>query len=200
MRRMGLWVLAIGVMGLAAWTRGEEPTTRPVSVLDHMVKDIEGNDYLLSRHKGEVVLIVNVASQCGHTPQYKDLEALYRKYKDRGFVVLGFPANNFGNQEPGSNVEIAQFCTSRYDVTFPMMGKVSVKGEDQAPVYRFLTDPRTGGEFAGPVAWNFTKFLVGRDGKVMARFEPKVKPSDDAVVDALERELDGQRLDGQGGE
>jgi glutathione peroxidase len=136
-----------------------------------------------------VVMIVNVASYCGYTPQYAGLETLYEKYKDQGFVVLGFPANNFGEQEPDSNAEIKTFCTRKYNVSFPMFAKISVKGEDKHPLYRFLTDkaanPATGGE----VQWNFTKFLVGKDGKVVARFEPGVTPESAEVASAVEKAL-----------
>jgi glutathione peroxidase len=129
------------------------------------------------------VLIVNVASRCGFTPQYAGLEALYEKYKDRGFVILGFPANNFGGQEPGTNEEIKTFCSSKYNVTFPMYSKISVKGDDKAPLYQFLT--ATGGE----IQWNFTKFLVDKNGKVVARFEPKVTPESPEVAEAIEKAL-----------
>jgi glutathione peroxidase len=124
-----------------------------------------------------------VASRCGFTPQYAGLESLYEKYKDRGFVILGFPANNFGSQEPGTNEEIKTFCSSKYNVTFPMYSKISVKGDDQAPLYRFLT--ATGGE----IQWNFTKFLVDKNGKVVARFEPKVTPESPDVAAAIEKAL-----------
>ena len=137
------------------------------------------------------MLIVNVASQCGYTYQYEGLQALYMKYKDKGLMVAGFPANNFGEQEPGTNVEIGAFCKSKYGVTFPMFGKISVKGADKAPLYRFLTDktanPKTGGE----IPWNFTKFLVDRDGKVLARFDSAVEPESKEVVAAVEKALAG---------
>ena len=126
----------------------------------------------LAQFKGQVVLVVNVASQCGYTPQYEGLEKLYETYKSQGFVITGFPANNFGEQEPGTDAEIQTFCHSKYSVKFPLFSKISVAGADQAPLYKFLTDktanPKTGGE----IQWNFTKFLVDRDGKVIRRFEP----------------------------
>jgi glutathione peroxidase len=153
------------------------------SIYDFTVTSIQGKLAPLSEYQGKVVLVVNVASKCGYTPQYKGLEALYRKYQDQGFVVLGFPANNFKSQEPGTNEEIQQFCTRTYDVTFPMFSKISVVGEDKAPLYQYLT--QTGGE----IPWNFTKFLVGRDGKVMARFEPKTTPDSPEVVSAVEKAL-----------
>lgn len=153
------------------------------SVHDFQMKAIDGKDVSLASFKGRPVLFVNVASRCGYTPQYKGLEALYRKYKDRGLVVVGVPANNFGGQEPGTNEEIQQFCTRNYDVTFPMMSKVSVKGPDMTPLYGYLT--QTGGD----VKWNFTKFLVGKDGKVIKRFEPNVSPDSPELVSAIEAAL-----------
>ena len=159
------------------------------SPLDFAVKDIDGKATDLSQFKGKVVMIVNVASKCGYTPQYKALEAMYEQYKDKGFVIVGFPANNFKFQEPGTDAEIKAFCTGKYNVSFPMMSKISVKGEDKAPVYKFLTEDPTAGSFGGDIKWNFTKFLVGRDGKVVARFEPKVKPDSAEVKDAVEKAI-----------
>jgi len=135
------------------------------------------------------VLFVNVASKCGLTPQYKGLEALYEKYKDQGFVILGFPANNFGSQEPGSNEEIKQFCTSKYDVQFPMMSKISVKGDDKHPLYKFLTEGKAGEDFAGDIEWNFAKFLVDRNGNVIARFASKTTPDSPQLTAAVEKAL-----------
>ena len=140
-----------------------------------------------------VVLIVNVASFCGFTPQYEGLEAIYRKYKDRGLVVLGFPANNFGAQEPGTNEEIKTFCNRKYDVTFPMYAKISVAGADKAPLYQFLTDKQANPATGGEIKWNFTKFLVGRDGTVASRFESAVKPESAEVAAAIEKALGGSR-------
>jgi glutathione peroxidase len=154
------------------------------SVHEFTLNSIEGKPAPLSAYQGKVVLIVNVASRCGFTPQYAGLEALYEKYKDRGFVILGFPANNFGGQEPGTNEEIKTFCSTKYNVTFPMYSKISVKGEDKAPLYQFLTDT-TGSE----IQWNFTKFLVDKDGKVVARFESKVTPESPDVAAAIEKAL-----------
>ena len=157
--------------------------------MDFTLNSIDGQPAPLSQYKGKVVMIVNVASKCGYTPQYAGLEALYEKYKGQGFVILGFPANNFGAQEPGTNEEIKTFCSRTYNVTFPMYAKVSVKGDDKHPLYRFLTDqaanPATGGE----IKWNFTKFLVGKDGKVIARFEPAVTPESPEVAAAIEKAL-----------
>jgi glutathione peroxidase len=159
------------------------------SVLDFKMRDIDGKDVKLKKYKGDVLLVVNVASKCGYTPQYEGLQATYAKYKDRGFSVLGFPANNFGSQEPGSETEIKEFCTSKYHVTFPMFAKISVKGDDQDALYKFLTDKETDPNFAGDIKWNFTKFLIDRKGKVVARFEPKVKPESEEVTAAIEKYL-----------
>jgi glutathione peroxidase len=159
------------------------------TVYDFTLNSIEGQSAPLASFKGKVVLLVNVASRCGFTPQYAGLEALYEKYKDRGFVIVGIPANNFGAQEPGSNQEIKTFCTSKYHVTFPMMAKVSVKGSDITPLYAFLTDksanPKTGGE----IGWNFTKFLIGPDGKVVGRFDSEVEPDSKDLTSAVEKAL-----------
>ena len=152
------------------------------------LNSIEGRPAPLAAYKGKVVLLVNVASQCGYTPQYSALEAIYEKYKDRGFVILGFPANNFGAQEPGTNDEIKTFCTRKYSVTFPMYSKISVKGDDQAPLYTYLTK-ETGAGIAGEIQWNFTKFLVDRDGKVVQRFEPAITPDSKEVTAAIEKQL-----------
>src|SRR5690349_21438255 len=141
------------------------------SVYDFTMKTIDGEAAPLSAYKGKVVLLVNVASKFGYTPQYAGLEKLYEKYKDRGFVIIGVPANNFGSQEPGTNEEIKTFCTRNYNVSFPMMSKVSVKGDDIVPLYGYLTE-NTGGD----VKWNFTKFLVDKNGKIVNRFESKVTP------------------------
>jgi glutathione peroxidase len=154
------------------------------SVHEFTLNSIDGKPAPLPAYQGKVVLIVNVASRCGFTPQYAGLEALYEKYKDRGFVILGFPANNFGGQEPGTNEEIKTFCSTKYNVTFPMYAKISVKGDDKAPLYQFLTDT-TGSE----IQWNFTKFLVDKNGKVVARFESKVTPESPEVAGAIEKAL-----------
>jgi glutathione peroxidase len=152
------------------------------------LNSIDGKPSPLADYKGKVVLIVNVASQCGYTPQYSALESVYEKYKGQGFVILGFPANNFGAQEPGTNEEIKTFCTRKYSVTFPMYSKISVKGDDQAPLYAYLTKD-TGTGIAGDIKWNFTKFLVDRDGKVVQRFESAVTPDSKEVTAAIEKQL-----------
>jgi glutathione peroxidase len=159
------------------------------SVYDFTLNTIEGQPAPLSAYKGKVVLLVNVASRCGFTPQYTALESVYEKYKDRGLVIVGIPANNFGSQEPGTNQEIKTFCTSKYNVTFPMMSKISVKGSDQAPLYQFLTDKTTHPHTGGDIQWNFTKFLVGADGRILARFEPDVTPDAPQVIAAIESAL-----------
>ena len=143
---------------------------------DFSVDDITGKPVDLDRYKGKVVLVVNTASKCGFTPQYKGLEALYRKYKDQGLEVLGFPCNQFGSQEPGSEQEIATFCETNYDVTFPMFRKVDVNGESAAPVYKFLKSAKPGLLGTEAIKWNFTKFLVDRSGKVIERFAPNDTP------------------------
>jgi glutathione peroxidase len=161
------------------------------TIYDFTLNSIDGQSVALSSYKGKVALLVNVASRCGYTPQYSALESVYEKYKDRGFVIIGFPANNFGAQEPGTNQEIKTFCTAKYHVTFPMMAKVSVKGSDVTPLYQYLTDksihPQTGGE----IGWNFTKFLIGPDGKVIARFDSAVEPDSPQVTSAIEKALNG---------
>jgi glutathione peroxidase len=159
------------------------------SVLDFTLNSIDGKPAPLSEYHGKVVMIVNVASKCGFTPQYTGLEKIYEKYKDQGFVILGFPANNFGGQEPGTNEEIKTFCSSKYQVTFPMYSKVSVKGADSTPLYQFLTDKRSNPATGGEIKWNFTKFLVDRNGKVIARFEPAVTPESADVTGAIEKAL-----------
>ncbi len=159
------------------------------SALDFTLNSIEGQPSPLNAYQGKVILIVNVASRCGFTPQYTALEATYRKYKEQGFVILGFPANNFMSQEPGTDAEIQQFCKRTYDVTFPMFSKISVKGTDQAPLYKFLTDKAANPSTGGDIKWNFTKFLIGRDGKVLARFEPATTPDSASVVSAIEGAL-----------
>jgi len=152
------------------------------------LNSIDGSPAPLAGYKGKVVLLVNVASQCGYTPQYSALEKVYEQYKDRGFVILGFPANNFGAQEPGTNEEIKTFCTRKYSVTFPMYSKISVKGADQAPLYGYLTKETPAG-ISGEIKWNFTKFLVDRDGRVVQRFESAVTPDSKEVIAAIEKEL-----------
>src|SRR5216110_244455 len=157
------------------------------TVYDFTLNSIDGQPAPLAAYRGKVVLLVNVASRCGFTPQYTALESTYEKYKDQGFVIVGFPANNFGGQEPGTNEEIKQFCTAKYNVTFPMMSKISVKGDDKAPLYKFLTEGKAGEDFAGDIEWNFAKFLVDRNGNVMARFASKTTPDSPQLTGAVEK-------------
>jgi len=154
---------------------------------DISLKDIEGKSTSLKKYDGKVLLVVNVASQCGLTPQYKALETVHEKYKDKGFTVLGFPCNDFGSQEPGTNEEIKQFCSSKYNVTFPMFDKLHVKGPEQHPLYTALSGKDS--PFPGDVKWNFGKFLVGRDGRIIKRFEPKTTPDSPEVTQAIEAAL-----------
>ena len=159
------------------------------NIYDFTLPSIDGKPMPLADFKGKVVLVVNVASRCGFTPQYTALEALYEKYKDRGFVIIGIPANNFGAQEPGTNQEIKTFCQSKYNVKFPMMSKVSVKGDDKTPLYQYLTDKSANPKTGGDIQWNFTKFLVGPDGQIITRFEPAVTPDSLEVTAAIEKAL-----------
>ncbi|MDD2590175.1 MAG: glutathione peroxidase [Fermentimonas sp.] len=149
---------------------------------DFVVKDIDGKDFDLASLKGKKVLVVNVASKCGLTPQYKDLQALYDKYKDQNFVVIGFPANNFMGQEPGTNEQIKEFCTLNYGVTFPMMDKISVKGKNQAPLYKWLTNKSENGKIDQEVTWNFQKFLIDEDGNLVDVVLPKESPMSEKIV------------------
>ena len=176
-------VALVGLMVLGAAPLLAEP-----GLFDFTLPSLEGNATPLSTYKGKVILLVNVASRCGFTPQYSALESIYEKYKDQGFVILGFPANNFGSQEPGTNAEIRNFCSTKYNVTFPMFSKVSVKGDDTTPLYKFLTE-KANPSVAGEIKWNFTKFLVDRQGHVVARFEPPVTPDSLQVVSEIEKLL-----------
>jgi glutathione peroxidase len=151
------------------------------------LKDIDGKDATLKPYTGKVVLVVNVASRCGYTPQYAALESTYEKYKDQGLVICGFPCNQFGAQEPGTDAEIKQFCTSKYNVTFPMFDKLEVNGANRHALYVALAGPDS--PFPGDIHWNFTKFLVGRDGKILARFDSKVKPDSPEMTKAIESAL-----------
>jgi glutathione peroxidase len=153
-------------------------------------KDIDGNERSLSEFAGKVILIVNVASKCGFTPQYKNLQALYTRFKERGFEILGFPANDFLRQEPGTEAEIKNFCTLNYGVTFPMFSKISVKGRDIHPIYAFLTDKETNPQFPGKITWNFNKFLLDRKGKIVARFDSKDDPLGDKIPRVVSDTLD----------
>jgi glutathione peroxidase len=178
MTKLMLLGLAVGAMAFGA-----------SSVYDFTLNSIDGAPTPLSSFKGKVVLLVNVASKCGFTPQYAGLEKLYEKYKDKGLVLVGVPANNFGGQEPGTNEEIKTFCSRNYNVTFPMMSKVSVKGEDKTPLYQYLTDAATNPKTAGEIKWNFTKFLIDKKGNVVNRFESAVTPESGDLIKAIEAAL-----------
>ncbi len=162
--------------------------TDPMNHMKIQFNTILGDTVSLEDYKGNVVMIVNVASECGNTPQYADLEKLYQKYEDEGLVVIGFPSNSF-NQEPGTDEQIYKFCTSKFDVTFPMMSKVSVKGEDKHPLFVYLTEDN---DMKGEIKWNFEKFILDKDGNLVARFATKVNPLDDEVVAVIEKELEAE--------
>jgi glutathione peroxidase len=153
------------------------------------MKTIDGKDKSLADYKGKVLLVVNVASFCGYTPQYKDLEEVYQKYKDKGFTILGFPANNFGQQEPGTDEEIKTFCDTKYNVTFDLFSKISVKGDDQHPLYQYITKDSP---FPGDVKWNFQKYLVDKKGNIVAKYLSKVKPTDKEVMQQIEALMNDQ--------
>ncbi len=186
-------MLLLGLFwGGIGWGRlmAVEPKGMPVSsIYDLTVKTIEGQDVTLAAYTGQVVMIVNVASKCGFTSQYTGLEALYQRYRKQGFVVLGFPSNDFLGQEPGTDAEIQQFCTLRYQVTFPMFSKITVKGKLIHPLYRYLTDKQTNPEFSGTISWNFNKFLIDRRGRIVARFGSRTRPESDEVKMAIEKTL-----------
>ena len=186
-------ILVGGIVGAYAlgFIGNPSPTdaVKEKSVLDFTMKDIDGNDVKLDKYKGNVLLVVNTASKCGYTPQYEGLEKVYEKYKNQGLVILGFPANNFMGQEPGTNEEIKEFCSLKYKVSFPMFAKISVKGADQHPLYNFLTNPKTDPNFSGDVSWNFNKFVIDRKGNVVARFSSKDTPEGDSVIQAVEKYL-----------
>jgi len=167
-------------------TPAEERQNDSMKTLDISFQTITGEDTSLDKIEARVYLLVNVASRCSFTKQYEQLEELYSQYKDQGLVVIGFPANNFGSQEPGSNEEIQKFCTSRFDVTFPMMSKISVKGKDKHPLYIYLTEKSA---FPGEIPWNFTKFLLDKEGAVIARFAPQTGPLDKELVSKIEELL-----------
>jgi glutathione peroxidase len=191
---LALAVLIIASVFVAMTWNGGDPlkegeTMAEKSVLEFTMKSIDGNDVKLDIYSGKVLLLVNVASKCGYTPQYQGLESVYKKYKEQGLIVMGFPANNFLWQEPGTNEEIKTFCATKYNVTFPMFAKISVKGDKIHPLYKFLTSKQTDPEFSGAISWNFNKFLVDRAGKVVARFASKDEPESEKVVQAIEQAL-----------
>lgn len=162
-------------------------TKMTATINDITVRDMDGKDVKLSEYNGKVLLIVNVASECGYTPQYEGLEKIYRRYKDKGFEILAFPCNDFGGQEPGTNVEIKKFCTSKYDVTFKLFDKVKVLGDDKCSLYKRLTDNDVTGK--SDIGWNFEKFLVDRNGNIVSRFKSPVKPESSELTGAIEKQL-----------
>lgn len=170
-------------------TAAAEPVAESKPLYAFRLDDIDGNPTALADFRGKVLLLVNVASKCGFTKQYAGLQALHEKYRDQGLMVLAFPANNFGAQEPGTNEQIRQFCSATYGVTFPVFAKISVKGNDIHPLYRFLTSPESNPQFAGDIAWNFNKFLVSRSGDVIARYPSAVEPFDQQLVADIENAL-----------
>jgi len=178
--------LMFALAGAAALTAGE------TSIYTFTMDDIDGKPVALETFKGKVLLVVNTASKCGLTPQYEGLQALYEKYRDQGLVILGFPANNFRGQEPGSNEDIKEFCSKKYGVEFPMFSKISVLGEDRHPLYGYLTAGAGNADLAGDITWNFEKFLFDRNGRVAARFSPRTKPDSDEIVKALEGLLENR--------
>jgi len=177
--------------GDAVPTNASYPNVKVAPALNFVLKDIEGNPVNLGRYQGKVVVVVNVASFCGNTPQYASLQKMYDKYKSKGLVILGFPANEFGKQEPGDNKTIKEFCTSKYNVTFPMFSKVVVKGEGIVPFYKYLTDKNTDPKFAGDIDWNFAKFVIDRKGEIAARFKAGADPLKTTdIVTEIEKLLD----------
>ncbi len=159
------------------------------TIYDFTMKSIDGKEVPLSTYRGRVLLVVNVASKCGYTPQYEGLQKLFEDYKEKGLVVLGFPANNFGGQEPGSNKDIQQFCQNEYGVTFDMFEKISVKGADKHPLYKYLTSAKTNGEVIGEIQWNFEKFLIGKNGEILGHYDKKVEPLSEQLVRDIQRAL-----------
>jgi len=167
----------------------DKPTAKVPPALNFKVLSLEGKEVDLSQYQGKVVLVVNVASKCGLTPQYKALESLYQKYHAQGLVIVGFPCNQFNGQEPGTAEEIRKFCTAKYDVTFPLMAKVEVRGERTCDFYKYLKALATKPKGPGEISWNFEKFIIGRNGEVVARFQPRTTPDAAEVISVLETEL-----------
>lgn len=193
MRRYAIALLAVAAVAAVAVAAFKKnmvvpPAPDVKSLHDFTMKDIDGKNVKLDKYKGKVVMVVNVASKCGLTPQYEALQALYAKYKEKGLVILGFPANDFGSQEPGTEAEIKQFCSSKYNVTFPMFSKITVVGDKMNPLYSWLINSTPNAK-ADAIEWNFAKFLVGKDGRPLARFGSRTKPDDAAVVKAIEAAL-----------
>ena len=188
-----IYFLGLALLSLAA-VSAQAASNAPKGVLSYTVPDIAGKPVPLSHYSGKVVMIVNTASLCGNTPQYKSLEALYEKYQSKGLRILAFPANDFAQQEPGSNANIRQFCTQKYQTSFDLFSKLSVKAPNQAPLYTFLTSKQTDPQFGGDIEWNFAKFLIGRSGKVVNRFPAGHDPLSPDVIAAVESELNKPAL------
>jgi glutathione peroxidase len=190
LRLLSLMAVVLVMAVVSANTlRADDKGGKVPAALNFKMENLAGEQVDLSKYKGKVVLMVNVASKCGYTPQYAALEALHEKYGGQGLAILGFPANEFGKQEPGTNQEISEFCTSKYGVKFDMFAKTVVKGQGQSPLYQFLTSKETDPKFAGPIGWNFEKFLINRDGEVVARFKSGIKPDSNVVIAKIEEEL-----------
>lgn len=191
MKVSSLYCLACAVLfaGVIASAEDKKPAEKTPPLLKHEMKSLTGKKVDLGKYNGKVLLIVNVASQCGATPQYKPLEALHEKYNEKGLAVLGFPCNQFGKQEPGSDDDVAEFCQKNYGVKFDMFSKVDVNGDQAADLFKQLTSKEAFDKDAGPVKWNFEKFLISKEGKVVARFRTKVQPDSEEVVKAIEAEL-----------
>lgn len=183
------WAVSMGIAMIMAGVALADDTN---NVLNFTMKSLEGKTVDLRQYKGKVLLIVNVASQCGLTPQYEGLQALHDKYASQGLAILGFPCNQFGAQEPGTADEIRQFCTANYGVKFDLFEKIEVNGPNAAPLYKLLTSVETKPKGAGPISWNFEKFVVGRDGKVIARFAPRVAPNDPELIKTIESALNAK--------
>jgi len=184
-----LMTLAFGFAAVAALAADNSGDKKVAPALNFKMKSLDGKEVDLSKYQGKVVMIVNVASKCGLTPQYEQLEALHEKYADKGLAILGFPANEFGKQEPGTDTEISEFCTKNYGVKFDMFSKVVVKGDGQCDLYKFLTEEASDPKFPGPIKWNFEKFVLDRNGNIVQRFAPTVKPDAPEVVSVIEAEL-----------
>jgi glutathione peroxidase len=180
------WALVVGPWTAQAGGERNVMTAKPSSIYDFTMDDIDGKPVNLGQFRGKVLLLVNTASFCGNTPQYSDLQSMYDQYREKGFEILAFPANNFGQQEPGTNAEIKNFCFTKYSLTFPLFGKISVKGSDKHPLYRYLTEQSP---FPGEVEWNFQKYLVDRSGNVAGRFHHRTKPLSPEIVQEVERLL-----------
>jgi glutathione peroxidase len=186
----GLWFFQANAADKPMLQAAEKETKKEVpAVLNFKMKSLAGEEVDLSKYQGQVVLMVNTASKCGYTPQYKGLQELHKKYAKLGLSILGFPANDFGQQEPGSDAEIGAFCSKNYGVEFDMFSKIVVTGPEKAALYKYLTSEETDPKFPGEVAWNFEKFLISRDGQIVARFRSKVAPDSDEMIKAIEDEL-----------